>query len=241
MMRASGGRVPAMTPDHISPGPADPGAGTALPGPVAGRFRFRFDTQQWEWSPEMFRMHGYPPDAVRPTTALLLSHRHPDDGDDVAAAITRSVTGGVPFSSRHRFLDTSGGIHTVMVVADRLTGDAGQIVGAEGVYIELDGMVADSARRMFDAQLPEIIRTRAEIEQAKGVLMAMYRIGAEQAFEVLRWRSQETNTRLQLLATRLLGDLPAVPAVPVEVISAFDHLLLTAHLRVPGADGEPPH
>ncbi|MQY31770.1 hypothetical protein NRB56_73810 [Nocardia sp. RB56] len=190
-------------------------------------------------------MHGYPPDAVQPTTALLLAHKHPDDRDHVAEAITRSATDAVPFSSRHRFIDTAGRVHTVMVVADLVTDSDGRAVGTEGFYIDLGPLVTDTAREMFDTRLPEIIRTRAEIEQAKGVLMTMYRIGADQAFEVLRWRSQETNVKLQPLAARLLGDLLELPHVPPEVITAFDHLLLTAHLRVPcdatepaAADGE---
>jgi hypothetical protein len=201
-------------------------------GTLVGRFRFWSGTQRWEWSPEMFRMHGYLPAQVHPTTELLLSHGHPDDRDEVAAAITGAAGHAAPFAGRHRIVDTTGRIHTVMLVADALTDGDGQIVGTEGFYVDLGGVVADSAREMFDTRLPDIIRTRAEIEQAKGVLMTVYRIGSEQAFAVLRWRSQETNTKLQLLATRLLADLPAAPSVPPEVVTAFDHLLLTAHLRV---------
>ncbi|WP_155981812.1 PAS and ANTAR domain-containing protein [Nocardia sp. BMG111209] len=228
-MTPSDGRAAISAGDRT----ADPAGDAHAPIPVAGRFRFWFESQRWEWSPEVFRMHGYPPDAVQPTTALLLAHKHPDDRDHVAAAITRSATRAVPFSSRHRVVDTAGRVHTVMVVADLIIDADGQAIGTEGFYVDLGTVVADTARELFDTRLPEIIRTRAEIEQAKGVLMTMYRIGADQAFEVLRWRSQETNIKWQLLAARLLGDLLEVPRVPAEVITAFDHLLLTAHLRVP--------
>jgi hypothetical protein len=42
-----------------------------------GWFRLYFDDERWEWSPEVERMHGYEPGTVQPTTALVLSHKHP--------------------------------------------------------------------------------------------------------------------------------------------------------------------
>lgn len=46
----------------------------------------------------------------------------------------------------------------------------------------------------------EITGRRAVIERAKGVLMAVYDIDADAAFELFRWRSQNTNTKLRVLA-----------------------------------------
>jgi hypothetical protein len=37
----------------------------------------------------------------------------------------------------------------------------------------------------------EIAENRAAIEQVKGILMMVYRIDAEAAFDLLRWRSQD--------------------------------------------------
>lgn len=34
-----------------------------------GWFRFYFDEQRWEWSPEVERLHGHNPGTVTPTTA----------------------------------------------------------------------------------------------------------------------------------------------------------------------------
>ena len=52
-----------------------------------GWFRLYFDDERWEWSPEVERMHGYEPGTVQPTTALVLSHKHPDDYEQVAATL----------------------------------------------------------------------------------------------------------------------------------------------------------
>ena len=43
------------------------------------------------------------------------------------------------------------------------------------------------------------------IEQAKGMLMAIYGIDAAAAFDLLKWRSQETNVKLRSLAEQIVA------------------------------------
>ncbi|MBV7706810.1 PAS and ANTAR domain-containing protein [Nocardia nova] len=206
-------------------------------GPEAGSFRFWFATRRWEWSPELYRMLGYTPGAVEPTTELLLAHHHRDDHDAVVAKLTRALDDGTPFSSRHRLRDTGGAVHEVMVVADRITDDSGAPVGTSGFYLDLTATLAANARDALAGTMPGVMASRAVIEQAKGVLMRMYRINAEQAFKVLSWRSQETNTKIRDLAAQLVADLDELPRPAASVVTEFDHLLLTAHTRIrPPAD-----
>ncbi|MGW5573364.1 PAS and ANTAR domain-containing protein [Nocardia thailandica] len=205
-----------------------------------GTFTFWFDSSRWEWSPEVFRMHGYAPGEVEPTTELLLSHKHPEDRDVVAGLITRTIAEGHPFSSRHRFLDTAGRVHTVMVVADRVLDDRGDPIGTTGYYLDLsdtvDAAAEDAAGEAISDAVGEVVAARAVIEQAKGVLMRMYRINAGQAFKVLVWRSQETNIKLRDVAARVVADLELLPPPPPATVAAFDHLLLTGHERMDPGD-----
>jgi PAS domain S-box-containing protein len=201
--------------------------------PAIGSFRFWFGTRRWEWSPEVYRMHGYRPGEIEPTTQLLLAHKHPDDRTHVAETITRAIDHGEPFSSRHRFIDLSGQEHTVLVVADRILDDTGAAVGTSGFYVDLSHTLAEAHQAMLAATLPGLYENRAVIEQAKGVLMRIYQINADQAFQVLRWRSQETNTKLRALAQQLIAELPLVPPPPPDLVAAFDHILLTVHHRIP--------
>ena len=53
---------------------------------------------------------------------------------------------------------------------------------------------ADLARNLQIA-----MASRAVIEQAKGILMAQRRCGADEAFELLRARSQRQNVKLRAL------------------------------------------
>ncbi|WP_067709971.1 PAS and ANTAR domain-containing protein [Nocardia yamanashiensis] len=224
--------APADTPQEFPSA-----AATNEPAPRTGSFRFWFATRRWEWSPEVYRMHGYAPGEIEPTTELLLAHKHPDDREQVAEAIARSVEHGQPFSSRHRFIDVTGGEHQVMVVADAIVDDDGRTVGTSGFYIDLSDTLAAAEQDTLNELLPGMIEARAVIEQAKGVLMRLYRINDEQAFRVLRWRSQETNVKLRALAEQLVAELPMVPPPPPEIVANFDHILLTLHERVPGDQG----
>ncbi|CAM4071680.1 PAS and ANTAR domain-containing protein [Nocardia ninae] len=226
------------------------GAGTPL---GTGGFRFWFADRRWEWSDELARMHGYAPGEVEPTTELLLAHKHPDDRDRVEAVLVTSVEDDTPFSSSHRIIDTAGAVHQVIVVSEPMHDEAGQTIGTVGFYVDItetltehhdaagdgaadiasdghgDGHATNNRAVASDVMLPELLTARAAIEQAKGVLMVVYRINAEQAFRVLRWRSQETNTKLRVLAEQLITGLDRVPAAEASMRSRIDHLLLTAH------------
>jgi PAS domain S-box-containing protein len=197
-----------------------------------GTFRFWFVGQRWEWSDEVARMHGYEPGSVVPTTELMLSHKHPDDRAHVQEILDRALHSLGTFSSRHRFLDTAGRVHDAIVVADRMTDKSGAVVGTAGYYIDLTDTFEETRQEILDETLPDVVEARAVIEQAKGVLMAVYRISAEQAFGVLRWRSQDTNTKLRALAKQLVAELFTLPPPSSNVQSEFDHLLLTVHQRV---------
>ena len=202
-----------------------------------GSFRFWFVGQRWEWSDEVARMHGYEPGSVVPTTELLLSHKHPDDRQHVQDQLDHLLHFGGSFSSRHRFIDTAGREHTVIVLADRMLDDSGALVGSEGYYIDLTDTFDQTRRQVLDDSLPELFEARAAIEQAKGALMLVYRITAEQAFEVLLWRSQTTNTKLRALAAQIVAELNSVRFQSDNLRRQFDHLVLTVHERV-GANGE---
>ena len=216
------------------PGVSQRGERPALVSPDlnVGSFRFWFVGQSWEWSDEVARMHGYEPGEVVPTTELLLSHKHPDDRQHVQDALDHALLSRGSFSSRHRFIDTGGRVHTVIVLADRMLDDDGAVVGTEGYYVDLTDTFDQTRRQALDASLPELLESRAAIEQAKGALMLVYRIDANAAFELLLWRSQHTNTKVRALATQIVDELATVDFDPDDLRRSFDHLLLTAHERV---------
>ncbi|WP_164860603.1 GAF and ANTAR domain-containing protein [Rhodococcus sp. X156] len=62
------------------------------------------------------------------------------------------------------------------------------------------------------AQLQHSIQTRAPIEQAKGILMAVHQIGPDAAFEVLRERSMKQNIKLRDVAISFIAEIAAATA-----------------------------
>jgi hypothetical protein len=202
--------------------------------PGVGSFRFWFVGQRWEWSDELARMHGYQPGTVEPTTELLMSHNHPEDRGHVQDLLDRALLSKSSFSSRHRFIDTAGTVHDAIVVADRVSDATGAVVGTAGYYLDLTATFVENRQVALDEALPDLFDTRAVIEQAKGILMAIYRVSPEQAFGVLRWRSQETNTKLRSLANQVISEISTLPMPSADEQAAFDHLLLTVHQRIPG-------
>jgi transcriptional regulator with GAF, ATPase, and Fis domain len=73
--------------------------------------------------------------------------------------------------------------------------------------------IGDFARFRTARDVAESIQralsTRAPIEQAKGMLMAIHGITAEEAFDRLRTESQHTNIPLRVVATTLIDKLGA--------------------------------
>jgi len=141
-------------------------------GQRVGWFRFRFDDDRWEWSPEVQRMHGYRPGSITPTTELVLSHKHPDDYRHIADTIEEIRRTREAFSSRHRIIDAEGRVHHVVVVADQLRDDDGEVIGTHGFYIDVTP--SEQAREdQVTAAVAEIAENRAIIEQVKGSMRLM--------------------------------------------------------------------
>lgn len=189
-----------------------------------GRFEYHYDTDAWTWSDTVARMHGYEPGTVQPTTELVLSHKHADDLAQVRGLLKQSAA---PFSSRHRIVTASGETRKVVVVGDALTDEDGHVVATRGFYIDITEATEADVQELLEEELQEIVEKRAVIEQAKGMLMAIYDLDADSAFAVLRWRSQELNIKLRDVAARLVADLPSLlQSIPASR-RPVDHYLMT--------------
>ncbi len=220
--------------DDVGASPIEQALAGGAPQRV-GWFRFYFADERWEWSPQVQRMHGYEPGKIEPTTEIVLSHKHPDDYRQVAATLEEIRRTSQAFSTRHRIVDVGGRVHHVVVVGDRLYDDSGAVIGTHGFYVDVTPMMDQTREEMVTEAVAEIAENRSVIEQAKGMLMLVYRIDADMAFELLRWRSQETNVKLRVLAEQIIADFTSQEyqdALPPR--SEFDRLLLTAEQRVKG-------
>ncbi len=223
--------------DELMETAADANLEQALAGGApqhVGWFRFYFADERWEWSVEVAQMHGYGSEEVTPTTEIVLSHKHPDDFRQVAATLDEIRRTAQPFSTRHRIIDLQQQVHHVVVIGDRLYDDDGTVVGTHGFYVDVTPSAQQDREDSLTAAVVEIAESRGIIEQAKGMLMLIYRLNADTAFELLKWRSQESNVKLRALAQQIVADFQSLDfgkSSPSR--SEYDRLLLTTHQRVP--------
>jgi ANTAR domain len=116
-------------------------------------------------------------------------------------------------------------VRSVIVVGEQLHDERGRVVGTQGFYIDTTPDEREQ-QDQITTHLAAIAENRAVIEQAKGVLMAAYGIEPNRAFEILVWRSQETNIKIRELASRFMAAISASHLSP-ESRSHVDHTLLT--------------
>jgi fructose-specific component phosphotransferase system IIB-like protein len=179
-------------------------------------------------------MHGYQPGSVTPTTELILSHKHPDDKPTVAELIEQVLRHGAPFSSRHRIIDTAGKIHLVVVVGDRSYDDDGQVTGTAGFYVDITDEFDADVRNSLDEVVAHITERRAVINQAIGMLMLAYGVAADRGFDILAWRSQQTNVKVRDIAAQFVREVAAASVLSAGAAMQIDHILLTVHQRIGG-------
>lgn len=189
-----------------------------------GRFQYDYGTDTWTWSDAVARMHGYEPGEVEPTTELMLQHRHPEDVANVTDSLTKTKA---PFSGRHRIVTKAGDIRNVVVVGEVVKDDDGDVVATRGFFVDVTSAVKEDVQKGVTDELQNIVAHRAVIDQAKGMLMAIYDISDDAAFEVMRWRSQEMNVKLYDIATELVAQVPGLLAVRDNDQHPINRLLMT--------------
>jgi hypothetical protein len=156
----------------------------------------------------------------------VLSHKHPDDLAQVKGLLKQSAA---PFSSRHRIRATNGDERKVVVVGDAVLNQDGQVVATRGFYIDITEAANAEIQDALGDELQAIVEHREVIEQAKGMLMITYDLDAGAAFQLLKWRSQEHNVKLNVVAQLLVAELPSLLQTTPGTRAPVDHYLMTLH------------
>jgi hypothetical protein len=198
-----------------------------------GWFRYDVIADSWTWSDALYAMHGFTPGEIVPSTGIFLAHKHPDDRAATSAVLQAALATGEPFCCRHRIVDVRQRVFTVVAIGRGTLNPAGTVIALDGYFVD----VTDSTRRDTAAQVRVALErsadTRGVIEQAKGALMLIHGLRADEAFEVLRWHSQHANIKIRDLATAITealsypGDRNVVATI--RRISAIFANLALAH------------
>lgn len=184
----------------------------ASQGPVDGpfgAFAYTVATGSWWWSDGLYEIHGFEPGEVVPSTELVVAHKHPDDVDRARKVLEAALGSGTPFSLWHHVVDARRRVRQVVSVGAGVHDEAGQLVEVRGFMVD----VTTPHRQETAAQMDEAVRrsaaSRGTIEQAKGVMLAVCGLDAEEAFQVLVRQSQDRNVKVRDLAAELLSAVDA--------------------------------
>ncbi len=194
--------------------------------PTVGGFRFFPADDLWQWSDEVGRIHGRPA-GYQTTTEEMLAAKHPDDRESVRELIARVVAGNVPLSSHHRIVRTDGAVRDVVIAAYSVdAGDEG-MRHIEGLYIDVTDTLERERQSILTQSMADLSRRREAIEQAKGMLMLSYQVPAGRAFDILKWRSQETNAKLHDIARQIIDRVLVSGADVMISREEVDRIVLT--------------
>jgi ANTAR domain/PAS fold len=186
--------------------------------PVAS-FTYRVCEDRWDWSDEVYALHGFTRGEVVPSTELLLAHSHPADRESVAAFLSAlSTTTDEPLVCRYRIIDAVQKQRTVVVFANALPSAQGRVSAIEGVFADVTRQVRDEVQEAAQGAIDSATASRSVIDEAKGVLMGRYGLGADEAFNVLKVLSSHTNCKVRTLATQLIDLLTRERPVDEAVV-----------------------
>ena len=187
--------------------------------PLVGGFSYDQAHDRWTWSPEVFRIHGFEPHDVVPTTELIRFHAHPDDRDAVAETLARAMASPGRFTLTFRLVDAHGETRRVLLLGSGSAGDQGG-VQLRGQLVDLtplqDEIINDDLGPMVD----DFRAHRAVIEQAKGIVIQLFAVDADEAFDRLRACSQGANVKVRDLAQYLVV-AAAQDRTPGKVANTF--------------------
>ncbi len=170
-----------------------------------GHYHFDAVSEAWEWSDELFLIHGYEPGTVEVTTEVLLEHKHPEDRDTAVRDIGDALLSATPFSSYHRIITASGDVRHVVAVGAGAVDEQGAVVALNGFFIDMTRDVHEGETAAANEAVSASAEHRARIEQAKGMVMLTYNLDADAAFELLRYWSMQFNVKVHVLAERLVA------------------------------------
>lgn len=197
---------------------------TVITGPN-GPFVYTVATKSWWWSDDLYRIFGFEPGDVVPTTELLVAHKHPDDAAVATAIILNAFTGGEPFALWHRIIDTRLRTRTVVSVGAGVRDESGELIEVRGYMVDVTGSKRGQTARDIDEAVRRSAESRGTIEQAKGIIMATLSVDGEEAFGMLKRSSQNANIKLRDLAQTLLNTVEQLRLEGLDARKAVDQVL----------------
>lgn len=190
---------------------------------LAGTFRYDVASGELQWSDEIYLIHGYQRGDIVPTIGVLMAHKHPDDRKRCREIFEDVCRVGGFFASYHSLIDSRRREHRVLTAGEGVADGDGQLLFIDGFILDLTKTLQLETDRSAREAVAGAIGARGVIEQAKGVLMGILRIGSDAAFERLGTYSQRHNIKIAEVAALIvrLANNTQEPAALLSLIHAI--------------------
>lgn len=157
----------------------------------------------FRWSDGLYRIYGYERGEVVPSMEMVMPHLDPEDRPRVVAYWEHVAAHGGPSSIYVSVRDRKNRRHQLLYSADYIM-DGDTPVGVWGVVVDLTKSIHTDRHQLANDSVAAASRTRAVIEQAKGILMGRTGVSAEEAFELMSKLSSETNRKVAVIAREII-------------------------------------
>ena len=135
--------------------------GKALPdtAPNLGTWMWDLATDEITWSPEFYRILGYEPGQITPSSEAYWATVHPDDLNRVRAIAQRGIDTGAAAPSAFRLLQPDGEVRHVVTDAAPVKGEDGAVQAFVGTLLDLtEPKLAEKRLRRSEHLLKEAQR-----------------------------------------------------------------------------------
>lgn len=135
------------------------------------------------WSEELYRIHGYEPNSLRPTLQTFMQLLHPDDVERVSAYIQKAKADHQPFECDFRIIRPDGVVRTLHTHSRVVLDENGRQTRMVGTAQDItDRKAAEEIVQRSERRLQTIIDAEpacVKLVTADGLLLEMNRAGLE--------------------------------------------------------------
>ena len=170
-----------------------------------GLVEYYFADGIFRWSDGLYRIYGYERGEVVPSMDMAMAHIEPADRPRVQAYWDHVSSAGGPSSIYVSIRDRKDRQHKLLYSADFILEENGDTpVGVWGVVVDLTTSIHTDRHQLATEAVAASARSRAVIEQAKGILMGRTGVTADEAYDLLSQLSQDTNRKVHAIAQEIV-------------------------------------
>ncbi|WP_422389832.1 ANTAR domain-containing protein [Arthrobacter sp. N1] len=183
--------------ESAAPHPGDTGIDSFIDCPT-GTVEYYFGSPTFQWSDELFRIHGYERGDIVPTLELGLGLAHIEAvvRDGIEAFWDRVSTTKGPASAYVSLRSLDGRVRKILMSADLIL-DGDTPVGVWGLVVDLTRSIHADRHQLANEAVAASTLSLVVIEQAKGILMSRHGISALEAFQRISCYSQNVNRKVE--------------------------------------------